>query len=206
MRRGAPSRLLWLAVALFAACVPATAARRDAAETDVTNGATGFMITQDVRVAGAVRDDYESAIRLLQQGQFEPGIALLVKVTEAAPAAVAPHVDLGIAYSRTGALDRAEASLKQALALDPGHPIANNELGMVYRRTGRFADARTSYEKALERYPSFHFAHRNLAILCDLYLQDYACALEHYEAYRVAVPDDRDAVKWIADVQSRQGK
>lgn len=200
------TRLAWCATTLLAACVPATAARRDAAEADVMNAATGFTITQDVRVAGAVRDDYETAIRLLQQQQYEPGIALLTKVSEAVPAAVAPHVDLGIAYSRTGTLDRAEASLKQALALDPGHPIANNELGMVYRRTGRFADARVSYEKALERYPSFHFAHRNLAILCDLYLQDYACALEHYEAYRLAVPDDQEAVKWIADVQGRQGK
>jgi Flp pilus assembly protein TadD len=199
-------RRLWIAAAVLAACGPATAARRDVAEAEAANGPTGFTITQDVRVAGAVRDDYESAIRLLQQQQYEAGIALLTKVTEAAPAAVAPHVDLGIAYSRTGALDRAEASLKQALALDPAHPIANNELGMVYRRSGRFADARASYENALEHYPSFHFAHRNLAILCDLYLQDYACALEHYEAYRAAVPDDREAVKWIADVQARQGR
>jgi len=200
-------RTAWLLSALVATCGPATAgARRDAAqaaEMEVTREATGFTITQDLRVSGAVRSDYESAIRLLEQQQIEQGIALLVKVTGEAPAAIAPHIDLGIAYGLTGDLDRAELSLKRALELDPGHPIANNELGMVYRRKGQFAEARASYEKSLELYPSFHFAHRNLAILCDLYLQDFGCALEHYEAYRQAVPDDQDATRWIADVNSR---
>ena len=176
------------------------------ADLEVTREPTGFTITQDIRVGGSVRDDYESALRLLQQERYEQGIALLVKVSESAPAAIAPHIDLGIAYARNDDLDRAELSLKRALELDPGHPIANNELGMVYRRKGRFAEARASYEKALELYPSFHFAHRNLAVLCDLYLQDFGCALQHYEAYRQAVPGDGDAVKWIADVQNRAGE
>lgn len=202
---------LWLAVALLVGVSPspALAARRSAgsaAEVETTQDATGFTITQDIRVSGDVRTDYESAVRLLQQEKYPEGIALLVKVTQGAPTAIAPYIDLGIAYGRTGDLDRAEASLKQALQLDPSHPIANNELGMVYRRKGKFADARASYEKALAVYPSFHFAQRNLAILCDLYLADVGCALQHYEAYSRAVPDDQDAVKWIADLHNRAGR
>jgi Flp pilus assembly protein TadD len=205
----ASRRTAWIAAVAIAACaLPAFAAKRAdrAPAVEVTKDATGFTITQDVRVSGDVRADYETATRLLQQQKYAEGIALLVKVTDSAPTAIAPYIDLGIAYSRTGDLDRAEASLQKALQIDANHPIANNELGMVYRKKGRFADARAAYEKALAVYPTFHYAHRNLAILCDLYLQDLDCAMQHYEAYRQAVPDDQEAVKWIADLHNRTGR
>ena len=156
-------------------------------------------------MSGDVRADYDNALRLLAQQQYEQGIALLVKVTESTPAAIAPHIDLGIAYGRSGDLDRAEASLGKALAINPDHPIANNELGMVYRRKGRFADARASYEKALAVYPSFHFAHRNLAALRPV-PDGLGCALTAAEAYSQAVPGDQEAVKWIADLRNRTGQ
>jgi Flp pilus assembly protein TadD len=204
------ARAAWLTAALIAAlgspyAVAAKRAER-APAVEVTQDASGFTLTQEVRVSGEVRADYDSATRLLQQQRYAEGIPLLVKVTERAPTAIAPHIDLGIAYGRVGDLDRAEASLQKALQIDPNHPIANNELGMVYRKKGRFADARASYEKALALYPSFHYAHRNLAILCDLYLQDLNCALQHYEAYRLAAPNDPEAVKWIADLHNRTGR
>jgi tetratricopeptide (TPR) repeat protein len=173
-------------------------------EPQVVRDPGGFAIIQSVPVDAGARRDYEAAVRLLEESRFEPAIALLVKVTNQAPILTAAHIDLGIAYARIGDLDHAEASLRKALELNPRHPAALNELGLVQRRKGQFAQARTSYEAALAEFSDFHYAHRNLAILCDLYLGDTGCALEHYEAYRRMVPDDPEVEKWVVDLRNRK--
>jgi Tfp pilus assembly protein PilF len=165
--------------------------------------AGGFTISQRVRVPDDVRADYEAAVRLLEQERYDQGIAKLLALEPRMPSIAALHINLGIAYARTNDLDRAEASLRRALELNQQHPAAWNELGLVERRKGQFAEARASYEASLSAFADFSPAHRNLAILCDVYLGDRACAVSHYEAYSRIVPGDDQVVKWIADLRNR---
>ena len=195
--------LALLASLAASACGTSGATRSAAIE---LRGERGFTINERTSVGSDVRGEFEQAIRLLEQGEDQAGIALLVKLTEAAPQMTTAHLDLGIAYARVGDFERAEASLKRALDLNPRHPVAHNELGILYRKTGRFEQARRSYERALALHPDFHYARLNLAILCDLYLADPECALKQYELYAQAVPGDKAAAMWIADLRARSKK
>src|SRR6188508_3140395 len=73
--------------------VPKVPAPQTAALVSVDADAAGFTVAQQVTVADDVRADYDTAIRLLRAEQYEKGIALLVKVTEEAPAFTAAHID-----------------------------------------------------------------------------------------------------------------
>ena len=168
--------------------------------------AVGFTIVEDRVIAEEVDFAYQDALRRLEQGMLDSGIAQLKQLTESAPELAAPRINLGIAHHVAGDLEAAEAELKKAIELNPLHPVAHNELGIIYRKTGRFAEARSSYEAALSIYPGYHHARKNLAILCDLYLSDPQCAMDNYEAYMETVPNDAEVDIWMADLRIRMGQ
>jgi Tfp pilus assembly protein PilF len=170
------------------------------------DGREGFTITEVPSMDEASRRDFVRAVAMLKNQEYGRAIDLLEKVIERSPGVTAPYIDIAIAYQRTGKPERAEEHLKTALTLFPGHPVACNEYGLLYRKTGRFAEARAIYEKAIERFPDYYPAHKNLGILCDLYLNDPVCALEHYEIYSKAKPEDAQVPLWIADVRPRLGR
>lgn len=67
-------------------------------------------------------------------------------------------------HDRAGRLREAEASCRQALALEPDLADAHNQLGKVLVALGRLEDAVGSFSRSLEINPDTSGAHNNLGI------------------------------------------
>ena len=170
-----------------------------------TDGREGFSITETHKMDAASRRDFKRAIAMMNDEDYDQAVDLLEKVIEKSPGVAAPHINMAIACQHIGKPEQAEEHLKAALDLVPKHPVAGNEYGLLCRKAGRFDEAKTIYEKVLAHFPDYYPVHRNLGILCDLYLNDLACALEHYEIYSRAMPEDKQVKLWIADLRTRLG-
>jgi len=72
--------------------------------------------------------------------------------------AAAMRYFLGIAYAKTGALDKAIAYLQAALDADVEHEDARFQLASALDRNGAYARARTEYDKFATAYPQSQFS------------------------------------------------
>ncbi len=170
------------------------------------DGREGFVIMENPQMDEASRRDFDRAVRMMEAEQYERAAELLEKIIEKSPGVTAPYINLAIACRHLGYTERSEEYLKAAMNLIPEHPAASNEYGQLLRRTGKFSESRAIYEKGIAGFPDYYPLHKNLGILCDLYLNDAPCALEHYEIYSRAMPEDKQVKLWIADLRLRLGQ
>jgi Tfp pilus assembly protein PilF len=181
----------------------AQAPAADAAQLE--DGRDGFIITEVSQMNAVSRQAFDHAVAMLNAHKYDEAVKLLEQVTAQSPGVTAPFINLGIAYQRIDKHELAEEQFKTALQLVPGHPVACNEYGLLVRKRGRFDEARALYEQALTGFHNYYPVHRNLGILCDIYLNDLECALGHYEIYSRAMPEDKQVKMWIADLRARLG-
>lgn len=196
-----------LAIGVLQGCASAPSAPAKPVESAAKPGqAAAAPANQAPAVPPQVQAEFDAAMALVKAEQYEQSVEAWKKLAAATPTSPVPLINLALVYKKLQKLDLAEAQLKAALQLESDNPVAANELALIYRKTGRFADARPLYEGLLTKYPNFQMAHKNLGVLCDLYLRDYECALIHYRAYATGAPDDKNVKIWIADLEKRAGK
>ena len=210
--------MLFILAAVFAGCAttapPEPEPKEDPGEPLAGGGVVfyleegrhGFVIEEKSSMDEETRELFERAVGRLEAQDYDGAIELLETVIGHSPGVTAPYVNIAIALQKVDRFEEAEEHLETALSLVPKHPAANNEYGLLLRRMGRFDEARENYEKTLATFPDYHPARRNLGIVCDLYLNDLQCALDSYETYSDAVPDDDQVEMWIADLRMRLGR
>ncbi len=165
----------------------------------------GCATTQGIKTAAAKVEPtadtailHQQAVSLMQQEKWQDAVTRLETITAQQAALSGPWLNLGIAYTKRGNSEAAEAAFKKSIDVNAANIEAYNQLGLLYRRTGRLEEARFMYETALKSDPDNSNIHWNLGILHDKYLPDPRKALLHYRQYQqLTGTDDPQLQAWI---------
>jgi len=176
--------------------------------------ATAPSVTPAVGEEGAVQvfpadasDRYARALGYMDAGDDVQAAADFRALAADYPDYAGPLVNLAIIESRAGNTADGIALLENAVVICTSCAPAWNQLGILLRRQGQFAEAEKSYQQALNLDPDYALAHYNLGVLYDLYQQQPAFAVQHYERYVALNNDDTALVdKWITDLRRRIGQ
>jgi len=147
---------------------------------------------------------YIEAIDALKNGDTEQALVLLQQVSTDAPDKPYIFTNLGLAYFKLQKMDLAEEAFQEAISRNKKDAVAYNHLGILLRFKGQFQEARKRYQRAIAIDSDYAYAHLNLGILFDIYLQDLKMALQQYQQYQALISEeDKQVAGWIADIQRR---
>jgi tetratricopeptide (TPR) repeat protein len=150
--------------------------------------------------------DFDRAVGLARAGDTAGAVLEFGQLSLAAPQYPAVFFNLGVVQREAGKLDESEAALRAALERNPASAPIAAELGLTLRHAGKFAEARAAYEQALAADDALAPAHRNFAVLLDLYLFEPAPALVQLERYKELTGEDKPVTGWIAELRKRAGR
>ncbi len=150
--------------------------------------------------------DFDRAVGLARAGDTAGAALEFGQLSAAVPQYAAVFYNLGVVERKASRLAESEAALRAALERNPASAMIATELGLTLRLAGKFSDARAAYEQALAADETLSAAHRNYAVLLDLYLFEPAPALAQLERYKELTGEDKPVTGWIAELRQRAGK
>lgn len=159
-------------------------------------------LDQQRKVSPQVSQLYQHALSQMDLGNHDSALSTFASVSKLDDSLSGPYVNQGLIHLKQGQDELAEKAFEEALSRNASNVVALTQLGVLQRKNGDFKAAKKSYEAALSHNANYPNAHLNLGVLCDIYLQDKQCALEHYQAYQ-SLQQDEDVNNWLIDLKAQ---
>ena len=149
-------------------------------------------VTEIMNEAGLVEFDTGKALYGLIQAGFVSRSGEKTTVQETGgDEALQQHLNLGIAFYRSGMMEDAAREFEAALEVDPKQARAHFMQGLMAFRRGQYEEALRFYEAIPEKVRSGYSVQRNRAVALEL-LGRYDEAIKALDAAAKARPDDHE--------------
>lgn len=119
--------------------------------------------------------------------------------------ALQQHLNVGIAFYRSGMLEDAQREFEEALEADPRQARANFMMGLIAFRRGRFEEALARFGSMPPGYAESYAVHRNTALALEA-LGRYDEAVQALDAAAGARPKDHEVYLARGVVEFKAGR
>jgi Flp pilus assembly protein TadD len=169
------------------------------ASAQITQQATQQSVTQQTAtpLSAEQLQQFEQAKVQLGAGEYSAAAQSFSLLYVQLPKAPGVGYNLALSQWQGGDISSAQHTLEQVVSVAPQYSNAHNLLGVLARQQGQFRQAERHFQSALQAQSDNAAAHKNLAVLYELYLGVPLQAHFHYKQY-YALTQDEQAKVWLA--------
>ena len=153
---------------------------------------------ENISISTADREKYKSGLIALSNNNDATAERIFNEFLQDTPELAGPYTNLALIHFKRKEYDQSLELVNTALLRNPEQAQAYQLRGQIFLAKRKINDAKKDYIKAIELKPDYINAHYNLALLNDIYLQEIALAIKHYEIYLSLINEPDEATQeWI---------
>ena len=153
------------------------------------------------------KSEYKKALTLLNHDKLNAAKEIFQQFKTDRPELAGPYANLAIIALKNNEPENALELVKLALSKNPNLAQALNLLAYLEQISGEIKSAEKHYKEAIKSKNDYAIAHYNIALLYDVYLQDIAKAIPHYERYMELINNkDKNTADWLEQIKHTKDK
>lgn len=149
--------------------------------------------------------EYQKALGFMKAKSFDQALTIFTDLTRFYPTLAGAYVNLALIHKAKSDDEKAEQNINKALAINPNNVDALLQQAALSQKKGEFKKVEQYLLTAEAADRTNDVVQYNLAVLYELYLQQYGDAINHYENYiALSSNDDKETVKrWVKQLERK---